>query len=148
MVLKRCAFSIIFVESGHEPAIVWRRSKLKNKIWHSGHNKLKFPCDHPNQLDILRGVIMLISLDNDLFAGYKKWDQTPANKTKLSNGLKNSTFYWELYLFKIFTCFMESSDCGGCGYCSPNFFPEMPGQRIESIEVLACRSRLLWSITA
>ena len=34
------AFSIIYVEiSGHELRTVWRRSKLKNKIWHSGHNK-------------------------------------------------------------------------------------------------------------
>ena len=33
-------FSIIFVEiSGHELRTVWRRSKLKNKIWHSGHNR-------------------------------------------------------------------------------------------------------------
>ena len=34
------AFSIIYVEiSGHELCTVWRRSKLKNKIWHSGHNR-------------------------------------------------------------------------------------------------------------
>ena len=32
------AFEIIFVEiSGHELRTVWRRSKLKNKIWHSSH---------------------------------------------------------------------------------------------------------------
>ena len=32
------AFSIIYVEiSGHELRTVWRRSKLKNKIWHFGH---------------------------------------------------------------------------------------------------------------
>ena len=36
----RKAFSIIYVEiSGHELCTVWRRSKLKNKIWHSGHNR-------------------------------------------------------------------------------------------------------------
>ena len=34
------AFSIIYVEiSGHEIRTVWRRSKLKNEIWHSGHNR-------------------------------------------------------------------------------------------------------------
>ena len=34
------AFSIIYVEiSVHELCTVWRRSKLKNKIWHSGHNR-------------------------------------------------------------------------------------------------------------
>ena len=34
------ASSIIYVEiSGHELRNVWRRSKLKNKIWHSGHNR-------------------------------------------------------------------------------------------------------------
>ena len=34
------AFSIIYVEiSGHELRTVWRRSKLKNKIWHFGHNR-------------------------------------------------------------------------------------------------------------
>ena len=33
------AFSVIYVEiSGHELCTVWRRSKLKNKIWHSDHN--------------------------------------------------------------------------------------------------------------
>ena len=31
---------IIYVEiSGHELRTVWRRSKLKNKIWQSGHNR-------------------------------------------------------------------------------------------------------------
>ena len=25
--------------SGHGLRTVWRRSKLKNKIWHSGHNR-------------------------------------------------------------------------------------------------------------
>ena len=36
----RKAFSIIYVEiSGHELCTVRRRSKLKNKIWHSGHNR-------------------------------------------------------------------------------------------------------------
>ena len=34
------AFSIIYVEiSSHELRTVWRRSKLKNKIWHSAHNR-------------------------------------------------------------------------------------------------------------
>ena len=34
------AFSIIYVEiSGHELCTVWRRSNLKNKIWHCGHNR-------------------------------------------------------------------------------------------------------------
>ena len=34
------ASSIIYVEiSGHELCNVWRRSKLKSKIWHSGHNR-------------------------------------------------------------------------------------------------------------
>ena len=34
------AFSIIYVEiSDHEIRTVWRRSKLKNEIWHSGHNR-------------------------------------------------------------------------------------------------------------
>ena len=34
------AFVIIYVEtSGHERRTVWRRSKLENKIWHSGHNR-------------------------------------------------------------------------------------------------------------
>ena len=40
MTYKRCsegASSIIFVESSHEPRTVGRRSKLKNKIRHSGH---------------------------------------------------------------------------------------------------------------
>ena len=32
------AFSITYVEiSGHERRTVWRRSKLENKVWHSGH---------------------------------------------------------------------------------------------------------------
>ena len=32
------AFSIIFVEiTGHELRTVWRRSKLKNIVWHSSH---------------------------------------------------------------------------------------------------------------
>ena len=32
--------AIIYVEiSGHELRTVWRRSELKNKIWHSGHNR-------------------------------------------------------------------------------------------------------------
>ena len=32
------AFSITYVEiSSHERRTVWRRSKLENKIWHSGH---------------------------------------------------------------------------------------------------------------
>ena len=36
----RKAFSIIYVEiSGYELCTVWRRSKLKNKIWHSGHKR-------------------------------------------------------------------------------------------------------------
>ena len=31
---------VIYVEiSGHELCIVWRRLKLENKIWHSGHNR-------------------------------------------------------------------------------------------------------------
>ena len=35
---SECAFSIIYVEiSGHELRTVGRKSKLKNKIWHSGH---------------------------------------------------------------------------------------------------------------
>ena len=34
------AFSIIYVEiSGHELRTVWKRSKLKNKIWHSDHKR-------------------------------------------------------------------------------------------------------------
>ena len=34
------AFSIIYVEIlGHELRTMWRRSKLKNKIWHFGHNR-------------------------------------------------------------------------------------------------------------
>ena len=34
------SISIIYVEtSGHELRTVWRRSKLKNKIWHFGHNR-------------------------------------------------------------------------------------------------------------
>ena len=31
---------MIYLEiSGHELRTAWRRSKLKNKIWHSGHNR-------------------------------------------------------------------------------------------------------------
>ena len=34
------AFEMIFVEiSGHELRAVWRRSKLKNKVWHSSHKR-------------------------------------------------------------------------------------------------------------
>ena len=34
------AFSIIFVEiSGHELRTVWRRSKLKYKVWHFSHDR-------------------------------------------------------------------------------------------------------------
>ena len=40
MTYKVDAFSIVYFEiPGHELRTVRRRSKLKNKIWHSGHNR-------------------------------------------------------------------------------------------------------------
>ena len=48
------AFSIIFVEmSGHELRTVWRRSKLKNKVWHSRRyirDTSRFLKGHTNKL--------------------------------------------------------------------------------------------------
>ena len=36
---------------------------------------------------------------------------------------------------------MESKDCSGCGYFSPDFSPGMPRRRIESFEVLPAIQR-------
>ena len=38
---------------------------------------------------------------------------------------------------------MESKDCSGCGYFSPDFSPGRPRRRIESFEVLPAIQRNL-----
>ena len=61
------ALSIIFVEiSGHELRAVWRRSKLKNKVWYSSHYRhivllkrahkqveIRYGVTYPNNTDTL-----------------------------------------------------------------------------------------------
>ena len=82
------------------------------------------------QLDVLRDVIMLF------FPCY-----TPklVNVTHYNRKLKWTEEFCillRILSFEMFTWFVKSKDCSGCEYFSPDLCRRMPGQRIESFEVL------------
>ena len=123
--------SIIYVEiSGHELRNVWRRSKLKNKIWHSGHNRhidkldISLRPSKSTPFDVLRDVIVqtfLFVIRPDL--GFYKLEPKLVNVTNLNRKLLKWTEFYVLMrilFFKNFTWFMESKDWSGFGYFSPD----------------------------